>query len=823
MRKHYAYPILATLLLAVVAVFFFYPDDIEGRVLQQHDVQQGIANGHEIQQYRDATGNESRWTDALFSGMPTFQIAPSYSANSLMSWITSLYTLFLPSPANLLFGMMFGFFIMLLCMRFKWYTALLGAVGWGLSSYFVIIIGAGHIWKFLTLMYIPPTIGGIALCYRKKYAAGFALASLFGALQLMSNHPQMTYYFLFVVLALMIGWLIEACRRKEVKDWLKATGLVFAAGLVALGANCASLYNTYEYSKETIRGKATEITSGKPAEESSLEYNTAWSYGTGETFSLLIPNVNGGASLKPDPDGNGLVSVAETPYISSRFESGEVSPEEYQFYSQFPQYFGSQPMTNGPVSVGAFLLLLALLAFFVAKGPMKWCLLAVSVLAVFLSWGHNFMWLTRLFNDFLPGYSKFRTPASILVIVEFTVPLLAALTLREMAHEDFYKKYKWQFFAVFGLGAFICLVGWISPSVFNGGTALTVSEADYFNSNSLSADPVYQPVIARISAARLDLVRADCMRSLLFIALGGVVVWLYMRRILKSRRVAVCALAAIALVDLFTVNRRYMDSDNFTDPVVAGEEFEPTPADVAILSDKGHFRVMDADDFAGARSSYFHKTIGGYHAAKLTRYNDLIEHQISKGNPAVLDMLNARYVISQGKAVRRPSALGNAWIVDRLIPAATPDAEMNALGSFDPRREAVVAPEFAGILSGTSPASPGDTVRMTMYAPDRVEYEVKAARPVAVVLSEIYFPWGWKATVDGVETPIARVNYVLRAVKVPAGAHKVEMSFNPASLNLTNGIGIASVILIYAAAAFAIALWIRSLATKRQASPAIDK
>lgn len=825
MRKEYIYSIMATLLLAVVAFFFFYPDDVNGRVLQQHDIQQGLANGQEIQEYKEATGIESRWTDALFGGMPTFQIAPSYSANKLLNWVTTIYTLGLPSPASLLFGMMVGFFIMMLCMKFRWYTALLGAVGWGLSSYFIIIIGAGHIWKFLTLMYIPPTIGGIALCYRKKYLAGFAIASLFGAMQLMSNHVQMTYYFFFVIIALMIGWLIEACRKKEVKDWVYSALVVIGAGIIALGANSASLYNTYEYSKETIRGKATELTSGdKDEKEAGLEYNTQWSYGTGETFSLLIPNVNGGASLKPDPDGNGLVSVAQTDYINSRFEAGEMSPQEYQFYSQFPQYFGSQPMTNGPVYVGAFMLLLALLAFFVVKGPMKWCLLAVSVLAIFLSWGHNFMWLTRLFHDIVPGYSKFRTPASILVIVEFTVPLLAAMSLREIFREkDFFNRYSRQFYAVFGLGAVICIIGWISPSIFNGGSALTMSEMEFFNSNGLTSDPVYQGIISGISTARLELVRADCLRSLIFIVMGAAIMVLYFKNILKSKMAMTCLLAAVATIDLFSVNLRYVDSENFTEPEEPEMQFEMTDADRMILADKSHYRVLDADGFGSARSSYFHKTIGGYHAAKLTRYNDLIDRQISRGNESVLDMLNTKYVISKDSAQQRPTAAGPAWIVDEVVTASSPDEEMKALDNFNPLQRAVTSNEFAASLSGASRKSPGDTVILVSYAPDRLEYKSSTAKPAVAVFSEIYFPWGWEAYIDGKPTSISRADYVLRAMKVPAGNHKIEMRFNPTSLDTTNTIGIICVILIYLSLAVAIAVWIIRLKKKGKESGNAEK
>ncbi|MDE5646075.1 MAG: hypothetical protein K2I45_10620, partial [Muribaculaceae bacterium] len=355
MKKKYLFYILATAFLAVVAIVFFYPDDIQGNVLQQHDIMQGTANGQEGKAFHEATGETTRWTNSLFGGMPNFQIAPSYPANSLLSWIGQAYMLGLPAPANLLFAMMAGFFIMCLCMRMKWHTALFASLAWGFSSYFIILIGAGHIWKFVTLAYIPPTIGGLALLYRRKYLAGTALTALFGALQLQSNHPQMTYYFLFVVTAMMIAWLCTAIRKKEGKQWLAATGCALLAGCLAVAANSASLYNSYEYSKETVRGRATELTVPGSKSTGGMDRAaiTAWSYGIDESFTLLIPNVKGGATIQPVAGQTTLKSLADT----KKADELNVSPEELQFIGQFPQYFGDQPMTNGPVYVGAFVLL----------------------------------------------------------------------------------------------------------------------------------------------------------------------------------------------------------------------------------------------------------------------------------------------------------------------------------------------------------------------------------------------------------------------------------------------------------------------------------
>ena len=466
-KKTTLFTIVAALLLAVVAFMFFFPDAMEGRVLQQHDIQQGLANGHEGQVFQAETGESTRWTNSLFGGMPNFQISPSYPANNLLNWIQSVYMLGLPSPANLLFGMMLGFFILCLCMKMRWSEALFASLAWGFSSYFIIIIGAGHIWKFLTLCYIPPTIGGLVLIYRGKWLAGAAVTSLFSALQLMSNHPQMSYYFMFVMAALALAFLWIAIKGKTVGKWAISTCILAAAGLIGVAANSPSIYNSLEYSKETVRGKATEIaadTDAPAATGMDKAAITAWSYGIDETWSLLIPNVKGGATLKPVAGQNRMLSVAETDMGADRY----MSPEELQFVSQFSQYFGDQPMTNGPVYVGAFVLMLAILGMFVVEGkwetPVKWALFAASIFTIMLRWGHNFNALTDFMIDHFPGYNKFRTVSSILVVAEFCIPLLAALCVRQILRtEGFFARNKWTVICVMGCGLAVCLIGWLSP------------------------------------------------------------------------------------------------------------------------------------------------------------------------------------------------------------------------------------------------------------------------------------------------------------------------------------------------------------------------
>lgn len=794
MKKSAVFALISVAFLAIVSLLFFFPDDVQGNVLQQADIQQGLANGQEVKAYAEQTGESSRWTNSLFSGMPNFQISPSYASSSLLDWVAKLYTLWLPSPANLLFAMMLGFFIMCLCFRFKWYNALFGALAWGFSTYFIILIGAGHIWKFVTLAYIPPTIGGLALCYRGRYLGGAALTALFGALQLQSNHPQMTYYFLFVVLAMVIAWLINAVRQKEMKRWGIATACVVGAGLVAVGANATSLYNSYEYSKETIRGRATELSApdaGGATKGLDKDYITGWSYGVDETLTLLIPNVKGGATIKPVGGENRILSLDQTD------RGQQYGAEEQYMLQQFPQYFGDQPMTNGPVYVGAFVLLLAVLYLFVGKGPMRWALFAVTVLAIFLSWGHNFMWFSDLFIDHFPLYNKFRTVSSILVIVEFTIPLLAILCLREIiSTPDFFKRYSLQFYCIFGIGAVICLIGWVNPGFF--GNTFSANEMDFLRQQGALGNPQFAGALGAIQETRRSLVSADSLRSFIFILLAFGLLMLYFKKSGIKPAWLVCGLGVLLVLDLVSVNKRYVNSDNFVEPYEEAP-FQPTAADVRILKDTAqNYRVLDLPGMTAARSSYFHKTIGGYHAAKLTRYNDLLEHQIAKNNMAVLNMLNAKYVIMQGDTVvQNPDAMGNAWFVDHIRYVSDANTEMKALDSLDPRQMAVADRQFEKVLKTSAPAAAGDTIFETTYAPNRLTYHSRLSRPRVAVFSEIYFPWGWQATVDGKPVEIGRVNYVLRALNLPAGNHTVTFEFKPQSVERAESISVASIILIY--------------------------
>ena len=842
--------------MAIVSLAFFYPDNFEGNSLRQADMQQGAANGQEAKAYLEATGEKALWTNALFSGMPTFQISPSYPSNSLFDWLNSVYGLGLPAPSNLLFMMMMGFFILLVAMRLRWYYALIGAMAWGFSSYFIIIIGAGHIWKFVTLTYIPPTIAGLVMAYRGRYVAGGALTALFAMLQLNANHPQMSYYFAFLMFALVVAWLVEAVKARKVRQWGIATAVTAVAGALAIGANLPSIYNTYEYAKETKRAQSelTPLPSAtdpaapaqRPTGGMPYEQIVGWSYGPSETFSLLVPNIKGGATARPE--GGQMVHMG-LDRLDDAAQYQNQAPSQLLPY--MPQYFNDSEGTNGPVYVGAIICALFLLGCFIVKGPEKWALVVMTALSILLAWGINFQWLTDLFVYHFPMYSKFRAVESILVVAEFTMPLLAILALKQLlTTPDALKAYAKPLYLSFGVCALIALAGALAPSLF--GEAITSTDRaqaaniaqqvsamaqQYGYNDQQIQEAVYQyslsnPENARaIESLRYGMVRADAWRSLIFLALAFGLIYSAVRGWLKYGW-AVAGAGVLILVDLYGADKRYVSHDSFVAVNAAEPQFVPDAIDQAILQDTSYYRVMDIPGFWGADRSYFHHTVGGYHAAKLNRYEDLIQRILNPAvqigyhpelredsvrasyDPAqremadrlaaayrVLDMLNARYIITgdqQAPVVVNTNALGNCWLVDNVEYVNGADAEMSALASLDPRREAVADQRFAQTLGAAGASlAPGDTIYLTSYTPNTVKYVSDTKTAATGVFSEVYFPWGWKATIDGKTAELARVNYVLRAMHIPAGRHEIEMTFDPDSLHTTGAVAYASVSIIY--------------------------
>ena len=810
---------IAVVVMMIISLAFFHPDAIEGNSLRQYDMLQGQAIGEETHKFLEQTGEKSWWTNSLFGGMPTFQISPTYSSNSLFGWISTVYGLGLPSPANLLFMMMFGFMILMMAMNVKWQYGLIGAIAWGFSTYFIIIIGAGHLWKFITLSYIPPTIAGIIMAYRGRMIMGSALAALFAMMQISSNHIQMTYYFVFVIVALVIAFFIIAYRKHQIAAWGKATGMLAVAAILAVGANLPSLYNTYEYSKETIRGKSTELTSFNDVADSKgvdKNYITQYSYGRAETFTLFIPNVKGGASAKPVNGQMQAMSLGDLDEVAEMVNKGTLDQTSSQFMQYISQYFGEPESTNGPIYVGVIIFALFIAGCVIVKGPFKWALLVMTIISILLALGRNCMWFTDFFIDYIPMYSKFRTVESILVIAEFTIPVLAILALQKIITDP--KKYKEAVCWSFGAVAFFCLLGILAPSIY--GSVITENDenissmitqqlsAQGYDRETVRSFSLENPTIYHaIIALRKSMIESDALRSLVFLALSFIALVVLYRG--KVKAVYVTAfIGVLVLVDLYSVNKRYLSHESFVGESMAlTDPFPMTPADQQILQDTtSNYRVLDIQRFWQPSPSYRHKAIGGYHAAKLTRYQDMIDCHLGNfttGDPTeadmnVLNMLNARYVVaSPQQAMLNPDALGNAWFVDELQFVKGADAEMDALDTLDPAVEAVADEKFNGTIKAASPKEEGDTIFLTKYAPNRLTYHSDSNGDRLAVFSEVYFPYGWHATIDGKSTNIGRVNYLLRAINVPAGKHTIEMWFDPDSIHTTVSIATCSVILIY--------------------------
>ena len=790
---------VAVVVFAVISFVYFCPAVTEGRILSQHDSVAGIGAGQESKEYLERTGERTRWTNSIFGGMPTYQMAPSYDSTDLLKGIENLYHLYLPTYVWYVFVMLLGFYILLRAFDFRAWMAALGAIIWAFSSYFFIIIAAGHIWKFITLAYIPPTIAGMVLCYRGKCLTGGLLTAFFVALQIMSNHVQMTYYFLFVMLFMAIAYGVKAFRENALVNYAKRTGVLVVAGLLGVCVNLSNLYHTYEYSKESMRGKSELVKENSANQtDSGLErdYITQWSYGIGETFSLLVPNVKGGASV---------------PLAANEKAMEKANPMYGSIYSRLGQYWGEQPGTSGPVYVGAFVMFLFILGLFVVKTPMKWALLAATVLSILLSWGKNFMPFTDFFIDYVPMYNKFRAVSSILVIAEFTIPLLAMLALKEVVTTPaIIKERKKDFLISFGLTGGLALLFAVMPKVF---FPQYVSSMEMNALQSIPADQLV-PLLANLEEVRMSLFTADAWRSFFIILVGAGLVWAYGMGKLKET-VLIGALAVLCLVDMWDVNKRYLYDGQFVEKQVQTQGFQQTETDKMILEDQSlDYRVLNlaSNTFNENNTAYWHKSVGGYHAAKLRRYQEMIEEHISgemgglfkavadaggdtekldASEFPVLNMLNTKYFIfplqgGQTVPLPNPYALGNAWFVDEVKYVGNANEEIEAIYGLEPSQVAVVDKKFESVVKSV-PSDSTATIELVAYEPNYLKYEVNSEKGGTVVFSEIYYP-GWQSTVDGEEVPHGRADYILRAMNVPAGKHVVEFRFDPKSLHLTETI-----------------------------------
>lgn len=823
--------LLAVVFFVAISLLYFINPINDGLVLTGMDHNAAVGSSQEMEQYRQThNGERTRWTNTIFCGMPTYQMSPSYPSTGTLSLIETVYQLGLPTVAAYVFMMLLGFYIMLRAFDFRVWMSALGAVLWAFSSYYFIIIAAGHIWKLLTLCFIPPTIAGMALCYRGRYLWGIVLTGLFTALQILSNHVQMSYYFLFVMAFMVVAFLVDAVRTRTVKAWWHGSLCFALGGLLGVCINLSNLYHTWQYSKESMRGKSELTQKTKDASDqtsSGLErsYITAWSYGIGETWTLLVPNTKGGASM---------------PLSASPKAMEKANSMFAPIYGAFTQYWGEQPGTSGPVYVGAFVLTLFLLSLFIVKGPLKWALLAATILSILLSWGKNFMGFTDFFLDYVPMYDKFRTVASILVIAEFTIPLLAMLGLRQMVEHPECLQGKGRYMPrIHYLTISFCLTGgisllfWLMPDVFFGEY---MSQADlHYMSQYVQAGYIPQEMMGQIlsnmSEMRRAIFTADAMRSFIVVAVGTLVVLAWRYGKIKAVPMVAC-LIVLCLCDMWGINKRYLNDDMFVAPRSEAQSFQPSQADTSILQDTDpYYRVLNltVSTFNDNTTSYFHKSIGGYHAAKLRRYQELIEEHIqpemtrlrreavTSGGRLdsvrvdslcpVLCMLNMKYAILGGGedghqkvAVANPWALGNAWMVDRVDYVADADAEIMGLHGLDTRHTAVADKRFQEVL-GEAAADPSATIRLTSYQPNELTYEASSQKGGVAVFSDIYYP-EWSCTVDGQEVGIGRVDYVLRAIRLEPGKHTVVFRFDPQSIHVTERIaylsfGILSVLFLF--------------------------
>ena len=814
---------IVIVIFAVISFAYFFVPVSQGKILFRHDSQASVGLGQELTQYEQRTGEVTRWTNSVFSGMPTYQISPSYNSTDGLSAVMSAYHLWLPDYVWFIFAYLLGFYILLRAFNFRQSLAALGSIIWAFSSYFLIIIAAGHLWKVMALAYLPPMIGGVVLAYRGKYLWGFIVTAVFTAFEIKANHVQMTYYYLFIVLFMVIAYLVQAIREKRLQHFFKASGILIAAALIGIAINISNLYHTWEYQKESMRGKS-ELTKANSANQTSSgldrDYITQWSYGIDETLTLLVPDAKGGASV---PLSQNATAMAKA--------NPEVENMLPQLYEAIPQYFGTQPGTSGPVYVGAFVLFLFVLGLFIVKTPIKWTLLAATALSILLSWGHNFMGFTNFFLDYVPMYAKFRTVASILVIAEFTIPLLAALALKRIVDEPtvLTKNMKYVY-ASFALTAGVALAIALMPSMM--GPFVSDQERQMLSGIQGMTPDVQNMMLSSIATMRGAMVSADAWRSIVIIIIGVAMLLLFKAQKIKAIYLIV-GISALCLIDLWQVDKRYLNDEMFVPKSERDTPQQATATDLQILKDKSlSYRVLNfaSGAFNENNTSYFHKSIGGYHPAKLRRYQEMIDKYIApemqtamqaianKGGVMsevdgrklfpVLNMLNAKYFIVplQGNAttsIQNPYAQGNGWFVDKLTYVADANAEYAEVGKIDVSHEAVADKKFEPILGQTQTNDSTARVVLTKYEPNNMTYTVSSTKGGVVVFSEVYYP-GWTATIDGQPAELGRVNYILRALNVKAGKHEVVLDFHPTSISTTETIAYAALIVLLLAICVAI-------------------
>ena len=778
--------IVAVLVFLLLSIIYFSPV-LDGKQLSQHDTSTSIGASKEIADYNKTHSDVALWTNSMFGGMPSYLIGlPMKTALSVVYTITNLDNW---RPVSFTFLYFLGFYIALLLFGVNPWLCIIGALAFGFSSYNFIIIAAGHNSKAIAIGYMAPIIAGIYYAMKKNVWIGSAVFSLFLALQIYANHLQITYYTVLIVLVFMATELFFTINNKQISGFLKRSGILFVFALLAVTSNTGRLWTTYEYGNFSIRGKS-ELTQNKGNQTSGLDkdYATAWSYGIDETLTLMIPNFRGGSSMS----GLDANSASAKALNDNRIQDANNIVKQLS-------YWGNQPFTSGPVYVGAIVFFLFILGLFLVKGPLKFWILFATVLSVALSWGHNLMPLTNFFLDYFPGYNKFRTVSMILVIASFTIPLLAILTVQKILDGGIVKK-EWRKAIAWsvGLTAGVSLILALLPSLGGSFTSANDAQIPDWLKSALVSD-------------REGLLRTDAFRSAVFILLAAGFLWAFVEKKLKLNT-SLIILGTLILIDQWSVDRRYLNSDNFVSEREAKIPFKATTADLEILKDKtADFRVLNliVSPFHDASTSYFHKSVGGYHGAKMRRYQELIDfyvskeiQQISQRLPKVksaaaldsvflglnaLNMLNTKYIIFNPNSTPAPNkhALGSAWLVDKYRIVDNADQEIAAIGEIDPSREIVVNKKFENNLNQIALKRDSSAViSLTSYSPNKLEYDFHGASDQLAIFSEIYYPKGWNAYLDGKNVPYFQADYVLRSMVVPAGNHKIEFKLEPKSFML---------------------------------------
>ena len=766
-------PHFVVILLFIVAALAYFNPVLQGKKIFQSDIVQYTGMAKQQNDFRAATGQETYWTDAAFGGMPTYQLGAKYPNNYIKQ--LDLAIRFLPRPADYLFLYFIGMYILFLVLKVDYKLAFLGALAFGFSTYLIIILGVGHNAKAHAIAYMPLVLSGIFLTFQRKYLWGFLLLTVAMGLELVANHFQMTYYLMLLVVIIGIVYLIDAFRKKILPHYFKAVGIMAVAVLIAIGLNATNILATKEYADTSTRGK-TDLSinaDGTPKDNSTgldFDYITEYSYGKLESFNLFIPRFMGGSSTEAFPD--------DSKTVESLLQMGASAQEANQILNQIPMYWGDQTFVGAPAYIGAVIIFLSVLALFLVRGRLKWWTVAGFLLALFLSWGKNLSGLTEFFIEYIPLYNKFRAVSSIQVIIELILPILAVVGLHAYFNrfENTAEKKRALLWATGIVGGLSLIFILFKASLFD-----FASPYDGYLREELGL-----PFVDAVREDRMALFTSDAIRSLIFVALTAAVLWFFLKEKLK-KGTAIGILALLVIIDLVGVDRRYVDESAFVQARLVDAPFQKTEADAQILRDEGHYRVYDAttNAFNSARASYFHNALGGYHAAKPGRMQDLFEFYISQGNIEILNMLNVRYILVKNKqgqtiAQKNPYANGDAWFVNDVLPAQDADEEILLLDSLDTKRTAVVNSKFLSqVPSSKMPRDTTATIELFSYQPNHLVYESASDTPQLAVFSEMYYPHGWQAYINGKPAPYFRADYVLRAMTLPAGNNKIEFKFEP--------------------------------------------